>query len=295
MRIDQRDLENFYYVVTTNSFTAAAAALGVSKGYISKSIAKLEQELQLKLFNRSTRQLLLTTAGERLFATVADMQQQLQSGLDNLQQLTGEPIGELKISAPPALSECLLAPMLTKFQQKYPQVTIDISLQSKVVDVIAGGYDLVFRGAKLDESNLIARKIFAIKNVLVASKDFVQQYGLPAKVEELNDFHVLAYKSSGKIIWQFKQQNKVVNLNVEPKFVTNLSTMLKAMVISGCGITSLPDFTVTEEIKQNKLVYVLPEWEQVQQTLYVLYPSREYMPLKTKCMLDFISGYRWGL
>ena len=289
---DQRDLLNFHHVALHGSFTKAADSLQVSKSHISKSISRLEQQLQKKILQRSTRQLVLTEAGEQLFATTTMMQATLTQGLEKLQVLAGKPKGKLKISAPPAFAVEVLAPLLVKFMQAYPDVTIELDLASKLVDIISGGYDLVFRSALLKDSNLIARKLFDCDDILVASPTLFNQHQMPVLPQDLERLPCIAYQASGssKINWQLKKnnQNRVVNLT--PVLTCNLMAMLKKCALNGAGVARLPLFMVKDELQQKQLYRVLPEWNLSGAALYMVYPSREYLPLKTRCFIDFVSA-----
>jgi DNA-binding transcriptional LysR family regulator len=288
MRTDPRDLLNFYCIVNSKGFTAAAKVMQVSKGYLSKSLHRLELMLNAKLLHRSTRQFVLTEAGEELFNTLSIMHNNLQASLENLQQLSGIPKGEIKISAPPAYAEYLLAGKFASFMEKYPGIIINLDLHSELVDVVGGGYDLVIRGAKLVDSRVIARKLVDIKNVLVASKKFIKANGAPKEPIELLNFKCAAYRNPDKIVWRFKNGRSKQDIAIKPQLSSNLSSMLKACVLADFGIASLPLFMVEEELGRNKLQLVLRDWQLEDTPGYLLYPARDYMPLKTRLLVDYL-------
>lgn len=288
---DQRDLLIFHQVALSHSFTKAADVLLVSKGHVSKAISRLEQQLEKKLFQRSTRQLVLTDAGEQLFATTLEMQAALARGLETLQILGDEPRGILRITAPPALAEAILAPAFVAFRQQYPGVMIELNLESRLVDPIAEGYDVVFRSARLEDSNLIARKLMDIESKLVASSSFLKRYDRLKTPQDLTEIPCVAYRAQPKVTWNFKKSNKRMLVDISPVLTSNLLSFLKASVLNGMGVALLPSFMMQEEIKQKRLVAVLPEWELPSAPLYVVYPSRDYMPFKVKCFISFLKSY----
>ncbi len=290
MNIDQRDLFNFYTAVKHRSFSAAAQALGVSKGYISKSIKRLESQVANKLIHRSARQWQLTAAGNELFTTAQSMQASLDHGLEQLQIINNTPSGCIKISAPPAVAESLLAPLLSRFMHQHPSISIDMHLDTALVDIVSGGFDLVFRGARLEDSNLIARKLVDIEHVLVASPDFLKQHGTPKIPTDLEQLPCMGYPVEGRIIWPLRQARKSARINIEPALASNQSSLLKQCALQGAGITKLLSFMVTEELRAKTLIPVLNDWQLDTLPLYAVYPSREFLPLKTKALLNYITS-----
>lgn len=288
MAIDQRDLFNFYTVVCQRSFNQAANHLGVSKGYISKSIKRLEQQIANKLIHRSARHWQLTAAGEQLFQTAQSMQLSLGQGLEQLQIINQSPSGCLKISAPPAVAETILAPIFSTFLTKNPNITIDMHLDTKLVDIISGGYDLVFRGSRLEDSNLIARKLFDVEHRLVASPNFFKHHLAPCDPTDLENLPCIGYLVDGRVIWNFTQSHKNRQVTITPKLTSNLSSMLKQCAIQGAGITRLLSFMATDALKSKQLIEVLPDWQCSKLPLYVVYPSREFLPFKTKALLEYL-------
>ncbi len=293
MRPDQRDLLVFHAVALQMNFTKAAESLNVSKGHVSKSISRLESQLKLKLFQRSTRRLVLTDAGERLLETTKEMQATLLDGLEALQGISGDPIGTLKVSAPPGLGEAVLAPMFAMFMQKYPEVNIDLVLESRLIDLIAEGYDVIFRSAELNDSSLVARKLLDVDYCLVAAPEIFSNYPEPSHPEDLKELPCIAYKTPGKLVWEFKQAKKNTHVDINPQLTCNLSSFLKTSVLNGAGVTVMPIFMVEDEIAEKKLRVLLPEWQLKSFQVYLVYPSRQHIPLKLRCFIDFVSAFNF--
>ena len=157
------EMEIFYYVVEQHSFSKAAERLHVSKSFISKKITRLERELKTRLIARSTRKLTLTQAGDSFYRYCAHVVQAAEKGYAMMHELQGKPAGLLKVSIPPALALNLLSPVFSEFLTQYPEVILDIQLDSRLVDLVKEGYDLALRSAILESSNLIAKKIFTVK------------------------------------------------------------------------------------------------------------------------------------
>ncbi|OGO93050.1 MAG: hypothetical protein A3F41_04130 [Coxiella sp. RIFCSPHIGHO2_12_FULL_44_14] len=291
MQPDQRDLLVFHQVALNQSFTKAAVVLAVSKGYVSRVIRRLEHQLEKKLLQRSTRQLVLTDAGEQLFSTTQAMQATLEKGLEALQTASQIPKGLLRISAPPAFAEVLLAPIFAAFQQQYPAVIIEIDLQSRLVDPIAAGYDLIFRSARLSDSNLIARKLFDIENVFLATPEFLQQHH-PLKIpQDLKKVPCVAYGFHSETTWHFSRAKQQETVTLTPVLKSNLLSFLKECALNHLGVVALPLFMVKKELAEQRLHILLPEWQLSSAPLYMVYPSREYLPFKVKCLIEFLTHY----
>jgi DNA-binding transcriptional LysR family regulator len=293
MAIDQQDYYNFYNVARYLSFTKAAQALNRSKSYISKSISSLEVQLQTKLIQRTTNNLTLTQAGERLFQTVTAMQVTLESGLESLQTINQVPMGRLNISAPPALAESVLAPALALFSKKYPHITMQINCESRLVHVIDDGFDIIFRSAILEDANFIARPLLSCGYSCVANIAAKEKISHLKHPNDLTTLPCFAYGKSGVAQWTFEKEQETITVPLQPIFYSNLSSMIKSFLMLSEGIAVLPNFVVQEDLKEGRLLPVLPTWDMMESPVYMVYPSRHYMPLKLKCFIDFMLQYHW--
>lgn len=287
-KIDHQQLAYFYWVATFMNFTKAAQVCQCSKSHISKAVTQLERDLKTKLLQRTTRQIELTESGEYLFIVTKDMMQQLQDGLGRLQEITNKPHGHLKISAPPALAEILLAPMLAKFYRQYPEITIQCRCESRVVDIIKECYDLVFRNATLEDANFIARHLIDIQYICVTGKNMQKQLKHIKTPKDIKNFPTFAYDMPGGIEWIFKKDTQQQHITLKPILTSNLSTMVLSVLESSKGIAVLPDFLIKDALKKKEILQVLPEWHLKEIPLYLIYPSKEYIPLKTRMFIEFI-------
>lgn len=286
--IDHQSLFYFYQVAVTNNFTAAAKVARCSKSHISKSISQLELDLQTKLFVRTTRQLQLTESGEHLFVIVQQMFSQLQQGIDQLQTITQKPAGQLKISAPPGMAEVLLSPLFAKFFKQFSDIRLHCQCDGAMIDIIKEGYDVAFRNANLQDSNYIARHLTDIQYICVASNTCDKVIKKIKQPQELKNFHTFSYAMPGGVEWIFENGEEQVNLELNPTFTSNLSMVVLSTLQQSKGIAMLPDFLVKKLLREKKLIRVLPKWKLRSIPLYLVYASKDYMPLKTKVFIEFM-------
>lgn len=285
-------LEIFYYAVFYKSFTKAAEKLKVSKSFISKKIDALESDLKIKLIIRTTRQLQLTEAGEILFSQAEKIMHEAEKGLQVLNELQEQPSGVLKISLPPVFATYVLAPMLADFAKKYPQIKLNIQLDTRLVDIIAENYDVALRSAILPDSSLIAQKMTESRSVVCATTEYFTNHSLPKKPEDLKN-HFFAYYSNKKEIQSLRfmrdDEEEIIEFNTA--IMSNSMEMLKQLALQHACIVVLPEFMIKQELKENKIQACLPDYKLACNILYAVYPERELMPLKLKLFLAEMKQY----
>tara|TARA_B100000989_G_C19531008_1_gene469866 strand:+ start:5366 stop:6250 length:885 start_codon:yes stop_codon:yes gene_type:complete len=286
------EMEIFYHVVEQRSFSKAAERLRVSKSFISKRINKLEQDLSVRLVSRSTRKLTLTEAGENFYRQCAKVVYEGEKGYSIVSELQGRPSGLLRISIPPALAMNLITPVFSKFLAEHPEVTLDIELESRLVDIVKGGYDLALRSAKLESSNLIAQKIYTINNVICATKEYLTTHGTPTTPTELINHNCAIYsyaKFPGRI--ELSRQGRKETLILRGNFMSNHLDLIKKLILSNTALGFLPEFMVDNELKNKHLTLCLPDYKLPTSNLYAIYPEREFMLPKLKLFLDMLKSY----
>lgn len=183
----------FVTVVECGSFSLAGQKLGLSKSAISKRISQLEQHLGIQLLQRTTRSLSLTDAGARYFEYIRPAVQLTQEGLDAISELQQTPRGNLRISVPMVFGRLYIAPLIAEFLKRYPDIQLQMQMDDKITDLIAGGFDLAIRIGELPDSSLIARKIAPCLSVICASPAYLTQHGLPMTPCELTQHNCLFY------------------------------------------------------------------------------------------------------
>lgn len=286
-------LKTFAVVVSEGSFTKAADKLGSSNQLVSKYIAELEKQLDTRLFNRTTRKIHLTEAGQQclqhanhILESVNDMESQL--GL-----LNSEAKGVLHVSAPVSFSTLHLAGALSAFQQAHPRVSINLQLNDRKVDVVDEGFDVAIRAGHLANSTLVAKKITTIQLALCASPSYLEKYGTPEHPSELKPEHYLEYSyvnydnDESELIAALKANTN----KVTPRLTANNGEVLTNVAKQGEGYVLQPTFIAGEALKNGELVSILHDFVPKAISLYAVYPHRKLISNKLRVFIDFLSNY----
>ncbi|HEX6929263.1 MAG TPA: LysR substrate-binding domain-containing protein [Gammaproteobacteria bacterium] len=286
------DIAVFVRVVEQGSFTAAAASLGSSKAAISKYVGRLEKRLGARLLNRTTRRLTLTEAGESLYARAGAAIADLATAEAEILELASTPRGRLRVSAPSHFGEVFLAPLVADFRNRYPDVTLDLDLDNRIVDLVEEGFDAGIRITTLANSSLVARKLADIRMVTIASPAYLAKHGKPETPPDLRDHECLAYsldRAPGE--WRYRSGlHRLVSVRVQGSFRCNNDGALKRAALDGLGILRFPELFVEQELREGKLVAVLQEFEMQKVTLSAVFPTRAHLAPKVRVFVDFLAA-----
>ena len=289
-RIDA--MRAFVAVVTEGSFSNAANTLQLSPQLVSKYVSKLEEQLNSRLLNRTTRKVSLTEAGSHYFGHA----QQILLSIDDMESKLGglqqNPKGVLRISAPVSFALKHMAKLITDFQIHYPLVKVDLQLTDRKVDIVEEGFDVALRIGQLKSSSLIAKKVAPIRVVLCAAPEYLKKYGTLTQPEDLERHRYLHYSymnMDGKD--DIYQLLKAKYLKQGSELRSNNGDVLVDAAIAGAGIVLQPTFIISEALSSSKLVVVLPELEPEALGLYAVYAHRKLLPHKVRCFIDFVEGY----
>ena len=287
---DLNSLLIFAKVVETNSFSEAARRLKMPISTVSRRIAELEDQLGVRLLERSTRNLRLTDIGSELLEH-ARRSAELSEAVDNIvsNQLS-DVSGTLRLSAPPSISDTLLAPLVGAFQASYPNVRVQIFITDRIVDHIAEGVDLVFRIGALKDSSLVTRKLLTYRHQLVATPAYLEAFGRPETPRALLDHRLLAF-SFWKLEchWNFIQASgrNRETLTFQPHLSMNDYAGLAAALLAGVGIGELPPVVQPELLLDGRLIEVMPEWRFQTFDLSLVHPGRRHIPRPVRLFKDF--------
>jgi len=277
-------------VVEGGSFTAAAKRLGLTVARISKSIERLELELNTKLFIRSTRHMQLTDSGELSYRHAIKLLEQWRGLTDELTETQLKLKGKLKISVPMSWGLSVFSTVLANFMAKYPLISIDIHMSDQHVNVIEGEYDLVLRLTnKLEDSSLLCKRLTTYKFIACASPKYIEKYGTPLVPEDLKRHSCLVYSQpGGKRKWQFYKEKKEVSIFIEPYLQSNNSTLFREALLAHRGIALIPEFIVSSDIESGQLKPVLTEYSTQKLNLYSLRPADHMIPIRLKVLNEFL-------
>jgi DNA-binding transcriptional LysR family regulator len=284
-----KSLEVLSAVATTKSFAAAAEQIGISAPMATKHIQSIESRVGARLLNRTSRNVSLTEAGENYLARVKPLLEGLEEAEATLKESTVVPRGTLKLSFPVWMSNPSFAKIITRYQQQYPDVNLNIDISGKQVNLIEDGYDLTLRAGNMKVEGLIARKLGTIEFSLVASPKFLQQYGEVNNIEALNGIPFVAYSqvlTGSRLKW--RDEHSSWEFQVNPIIQSEDETFLLLLAIEGAGATILPNCLTEQFIREKKLVRVLPDIINPKVQLSALYPDRNYLPAKTRSFIDYL-------
>ena len=281
----------FLVVVEQGSFTKAANFFALPKSNISRKISRLEESLSVRLLERSTRSLHLTEIGEIYYQHCQRIFEEMESAEQCVEKLSSMPKGNVKICASVSVGQGLLAGKLAGFYLQFPQVTIDLRLTNRRVDIVDEGFDIAIRVGQSPDTTLISKKLSTVHLNLYASPKYISEHGAINEPDDLVN-HACLYMSSvsERAQWQLSQQGKINSLDIKPAFVCDDFHVIRKMAVDDVGIALLPDYLAKALIADDKLLQVLPRWQGRSIDIYAIYPSRKGVTPKIRVLLDYLAG-----
>jgi DNA-binding transcriptional LysR family regulator len=288
--LDLDALSAFVRVADLGGISQAARALGAPKSSVSRELANLEASLGIALLERSNRSLRLTDAGRLLHEHAVRILGEIEEAQTSLGNLVATPQGPLRVSAPYAFAVARLAPMLSSFLVRYPQVRVVLDAENRVGDVNARDADVAIRFGRLPNSELVARRLPSVASWLCASSTYLAAHGRPRTVADLARHAIVAHTVSHE--WTFDTVGVGVEwVTVKPRAVISDPTVSLPMLQAGVGIGQLPDFVATSALRDKSLVRVLPRSEGPRVDAHALYPSHRSLSPKVRVFLDDLVAY----
>ena len=285
-------LDAFIAAADEGSFSAAARRLGLTPAAVSKSVGQFEARLGVRLFQRSTRSLALTTDGERLYGQVRLPWGEIGDALTDLRQGAGKPAGTLKVALAHTVGREYFVPLLGEFVRRYPDVVPDLHFDNRQVDLIAEGFDVAIGGGIELTDALIARELARLRIVLVAAPSYLQAHPAPTHPSELARHRGLLRRqlSTGRLSpWALKSEaGEEVVASVRPVMVLDDPEAIARAAATGMGIAMLPRPHALALLERGELVRVLPDWYAETQPLSIYFTSRKLVPAKVRVFVDYI-------
>ncbi len=280
----------FVRVVEAGSFSAVAKELKTTQPTVSKHIADLENWLGAKLLNRSTRSLALTEVGRDYYKRSIRILQDIEEAEKAAGELQTKPRGMLRVSTATAFGNLHLIPYLPDFLAKYPDISLELLLNDRLVDLVQEKVDIAIRVGMLPDSTLMARKLANCPRITVATPEYLQAHGSPLHPKDLEQHSCIVYTGNPRAkSWAFLENNTLSSINVSGKFMTNNSAAYQTALLQGMGIGNVPMWLVVKEVMSGKLVTVLDEFRTPAQPVSAVYLPGLHLPLKISCFLDFFS------
>lgn len=286
-------LKVFCAVAELKSFTAAARRLGLSPAMTSKHVLHLEGRLGNRLLNRTSRHVSLTEAGLLYFNQVRPMMDGLDEAEATISNIAVSPRGALKLSAPVWLANSLFTRRLAEYHQLYPDVSFDMDLSGRIVNLVDEGFDLALRAMATNrlDPGLVARPLCEVEFCLSASPSYLQRKGRPSRIDDLNGHSLLAYGGMpNKGVFTLGLPENRVTFKFHIAMQTENETLLHLAALEGMGLVFLPKWMVQPDVEAGRLEIILAPEVKFIITLHAVYPSKKFLSAKVRTFIDFLSS-----
>lgn len=278
------------YVLTVEkgSLSAAAAACDISATMASNHLRDLERRLNTKLLNRTTRRQHLTTFGEEYYLRCKEILQLVKDADVQAQQQQLTPTGKLRVTAPVTFGAENLMPALAVYLARYPEVSVDVVLSDRVVDLLEDGFEAAIRIGELPDSGLIAKPLAPYRQMICASPDYLARRGTPSKPEELAQHDCLAFSPAALSHWRLSGEEGDLRVPVGGRLQVNQGQALRVAAVHGLGIVLQADFLLEDDVRAGRLVRLFPDYTLPCRPMHVVYLPDRYRSPKLRSFVDFI-------
>jgi DNA-binding transcriptional LysR family regulator len=290
---DFEGLAIFAKVVELRSFAAAATELALSKATVSKAVTRLEKRLGARLFNRTSRRLALTDAGQKLSERASRLLADGEAAESEALAQSIAPRGLVRLAVPMSFGIMAVAPILPEFLKQYPDVSIDLHLSDAMVDLIGEGFDAALRIASLPDSSLIARRLCSMPRYTVASPAYLKRHGRPTHPMQLAQHKCLGYAYlSTPGVWHYTNSaGEQASVRPAGPLRVNNGEALMPALLAGLAIADLPEFIVGDAIAAGKLEVILKGWKQTEGALHLVTPSTGPRPARVEALTEFLARH----
>jgi len=284
-----QEMSSFVAVAEAGSFVAAANLTGMSKAAVSRHVAELEERLGVRLMQRTTRRLSLTDEGQRFLARCKELLTSIDEAESELSSSRGNPSGLVRVNAPLTFGIMHLAPLWGRFMDRYPNVTLDVTLGDRMVDLVEEGYDLAIRISNLPNSALVSRTLASTRMILCASPQYLRAHGMPVHPSELAAHRVISFSYwVTRDEWHFMGPEGEVIVRVRAGMHTNNGDTCRFAALDHQGIILQPDFMIGGDLRDGTLIELMPDFQAISLGIHAVYPSRKHLPLKVRRLIDFL-------
>lgn len=291
-----RSLEIFLATCDGGSFAAAARTCNTDPSTVSKAIGRLEAELGLTLFQRSTRQLRITTAGKRYADTVRKMMRELSSCEDALKHQNDSPSGTLRISSAVCYGHLYLRPLLKAFCQRYPEIRLELEINDLHVDIIERDIDVALRTGYVKDSRLVARRLSPMDFMICASPEYLAERGTPSGADDFQHHSWIGFriKETQQLqpVFLPDEKGEYQFHELTPSHITDDGEAMANLCIDGFGFAQLPHFLAKQGLESGELVSLYPSFRppQPENGVFAIYAKRDYLPARVRVFIDFITA-----
>lgn len=298
LKTDLNDMLYFTEVVERGGFAAAGRALDIPKSRLSRRVAELETQLGVRLLQRTTRKLALTEVGEQYLRHCLAMREAAQAAAQVAAQVQTEPRGTIRVSCPVTLAQSSVAVLVPLFMREFPEVRVEMVVSNRVVDLVEEGIDVALRVRPTLEASgsLVIKQLGQTRTILVASPELLARQPAPHTPEDLARMDSVAMSvSDGRASWRLLGPEGAEHMHVHrPRYVADDLLTLKYAVLMGTGWSVLPDYMCRDELRDGRLVALLPDWEPPAGVVHAVFPSRRGLVPAVRRFLDFLGEHLKG-
>lgn len=265
--------------------------MGLSSTSVSRIVSNFEDETSVRIFNRSTRSIHVTEAGQILIDSAAELLRRYRDTIDLARDAATEPTGMLRVTATQTYGPIVLAPVIARFLETYPKMQVQCLFTNRVLDLIAEGVDIAIRITEPKDSRLMARQIGTVEHIACAAPSYLARYGTPAKPEDLSQHNCIVYQSERRrdTNWTFHHPSgRKATIRVKGNIKVNATDAALRFVHDGAGVGLLPDYAVQKAISQGAVQKLFPAYSGQRETINVVFPSKAKQPVTQRLLLDYL-------
>jgi DNA-binding transcriptional LysR family regulator len=292
MAVDVKAVELFLVVAKAKSFRSAADQTDVTRSAVSQAIARLEAELGIALFVRTTRSMNLTEAGKLLFDRVAPAMADVSAAITSTQEMAGRPSGLLRLAVSSIAERFIAGPLLAGFVETYPEVELDVLITDDEFDIVAEGYDAGVRLGEIIEQDMIAVPVSGDqRQATVASPTYLARHGRPVHPQDLTAHRCIGWRPAPSVApyrWEFEEAGRAFDVAVSPQVTTNDMGLMLRMALAGSGITFGMEETFRPHVERNELVLLLEDYLPSFSGFFLYFPSRRNLAPKMRALVDHV-------
>jgi DNA-binding transcriptional LysR family regulator len=282
-------------ILRSGSFAAAGRALALSPSGVSRSIARLESRLGVRLLQRTTRTVTLTDEGRQLYEQIMPLLEGLETAAATLREGRTAIRGKLRVNIHPFVSQLIEGTALKRFLQKHPELDLELILRDRMGDLVAEGFDLAIRLGEPRTSGLIARKLWHTRILTVAAPSYLKRKGHPRTPQELEtgSHQFIEFRdpeTARNFQWELHRGRKIVPISTNGQVTVSDVTTLHRLCLAGFGIAQVMEFGAEDYLNSGQLIDLFPDWPDERFPVYALYPSRQFLPAKTRVFLDSLAA-----
>ncbi len=280
----------FAAVVDEGSLSGAARRIGLTRSAVSRQLAVLEQQLAVRLLNRTTRSLSLTEAGQAFYRSCVRIREEAEAAERSVRSLAEHPVGTLRVTAP-VIGHRLIMPVVSAYLGQYPDVRLDITFDDRYVDLVGEGYDVGVRIGRPADSSLVARQLMPVEHVVVAAPDYLERRGVPLAPSDLADHDWIAYSlisAPNRLTLRRLSDGEPASVRLNSRLMVNGGPATRDALLAGLGLASMPAFFLSEELQTGRLLKVLQDHQVDPSRLYAVFPHRQHLPTKVRAFVDLL-------